>query len=294
MRVLANGVHLFFDVEGAQLVPDGSHMRQRPVVIALHGGPGADHSTLKPALSPLADVAQIVYLDHRGHGRSDDGPQERWTLDQLADDVVAFCDALGIDHPIVYGQSLGAMIALIYAVRHPDHPRALLLVAASAVGYALSVERVTEAFRRVGGDRAAEVYRRDAELSTADSHEEWMVECLPYLSSQPSVREAMAEWRARIVPRPFAVHLALNTEMKTMDLRPTLSQITCPTLLLVGDRDPETPPEDSEEIAEFISKCRVVRIPDAGHTLFRDQPAAALREARRFIEVLESPTAPVE
>jgi pimeloyl-ACP methyl ester carboxylesterase len=78
--------------------------------------------------------------------------------------------------------------------------------------------------------------------------------------------------------------------MKTMDLRPTLSQVTCPALLLVGESDPETPPEDSEEIAKLVSSGRVVRIPDAGHTLFRDQPATALREARRFIEGLGSPT----
>lgn len=290
MRVLVNGVHLFFDVEGAQVVPDGPRMRERPILVALHGGPGGDHSTLKPALSPLADIAQIVYVDYRGHGRSEDGPTERWTLDQLAEDVVGLCDALDITHPVVYGQSLGAIVALRYASLHPDHPRALLLVAASAVGYGLSVERVTEAFRRVGGDRAAEVYRRDAEHPTEDTHEEWMIECFPYLSAQPGVREAMAESRARIVPRAHDVHLALNAEMKTMDLRPALLQITCPTLLLVGEADPETPPEDADEIASLISQGRVVRVPGAGHTLFRDQPEAALLEARHFIQGQSAPS----
>ena len=96
MHVSVNGVRLFFDVEGAKLVPDGPVMREKPVLLMLHGGPGADHSIYRPAYSALADIAQIVYLDHRGNGRSEDGPRESWNLAQWGDDVRAFCDALGI------------------------------------------------------------------------------------------------------------------------------------------------------------------------------------------------------
>ena len=66
MHVSVNGVRLFFDVEGAKLIPDGPVMREKPVLLMLHGGPGADHSIYQPAYSALADIAQIVYLDHRG------------------------------------------------------------------------------------------------------------------------------------------------------------------------------------------------------------------------------------
>ena len=96
MHVSVNGVRLFFDVEGAKLVPDGPVMREKPVLLMLHGGPGADHSIYRPAYSALADIAQIVYLDHRGNGRSEDGPRESWNLAQWGDDVRAFCDVLGI------------------------------------------------------------------------------------------------------------------------------------------------------------------------------------------------------
>ena len=96
MHVSVNGVRLFFDVEGAKLVPDGPVMREKPTLLMLHGGPGADHSIYRPAYSALADIAQIVYLDHRGNGRSEDGPKEGWNLAQWGDDVHAFCEALGI------------------------------------------------------------------------------------------------------------------------------------------------------------------------------------------------------
>src|SRR4051812_41656139 len=95
MHVHVNGVRLFFDVEGTKFVPDGPVMREKPTLLLLHGGPGADHSTFRPAYSALADIAQIVYLDHRGNGRSEDGPREAWNLAQWGDDVAAFCDARG-------------------------------------------------------------------------------------------------------------------------------------------------------------------------------------------------------
>jgi proline iminopeptidase len=82
MHVRVNGVRLFFDVEGAKLVPDGPAMREKPTLLLLHGGPGFDHSIYKPAYSALADAAQVIYLDHRGNGRSEDGPREGWNLAQ--------------------------------------------------------------------------------------------------------------------------------------------------------------------------------------------------------------------
>ncbi|MEH2624379.1 hypothetical protein V1292_002434 [Bradyrhizobium sp. AZCC 1719] len=51
MHVPVNGVRLFFDVEGAKFVPDGPVMREIPVVLMLHGGPGFDHSIYRPAYS---------------------------------------------------------------------------------------------------------------------------------------------------------------------------------------------------------------------------------------------------
>src|SRR4029450_5704678 len=134
MHVFVNGVRLFFDVEGASLVPDGPAMREKPTLVLLHGGPGFDHSIYKPAFSALSDIAQVVFLDHRGNGRSEPGRRESWTLAQWADDVHAFCETLGIARPIVYGASFGGTVALAYATRHPAHPAKLILVSTEAAG----------------------------------------------------------------------------------------------------------------------------------------------------------------
>jgi len=77
MKIDIDNVTLFFDVDGEALVPDGAVMRERPTLLLLHGGPGFDHSSLKPFFSRFADIAQVVYLDHRGMGRSDRGTSRR-------------------------------------------------------------------------------------------------------------------------------------------------------------------------------------------------------------------------
>jgi pimeloyl-ACP methyl ester carboxylesterase len=125
------GVRLFVDIEGAGLVPQGASMREKPTPVLLHGGPGYDHSGFKPAFSRLADVAQIVYFDHRGHGRSDRRPPSEWTLDTFADDVVRLCDALGVTNPIVLGQSFGGFVAQRYLARHPAHAGKVILSSTS-------------------------------------------------------------------------------------------------------------------------------------------------------------------
>src|SRR5258707_3428686 len=187
MHVSVNGVRLFFDVEGAKFVPDGRVMREKPVLLMLHGGTGFDHSIYRPAYSALADIAQIVYLDHRGNGRSEDGPRASWNLAQWGDDVRAFCDALGIVNPIVLGASFGGMVALAYATRHPAHPSKLILISTAAAGGSHRERRVA-LFERFGGPEAGALARRRFfEMQGHDeaSLEAWRRLALPHYFGTP-------------------------------------------------------------------------------------------------------------
>jgi proline iminopeptidase len=158
MRVEIGGCRLFFDVEGAKLRPDGPRMREVPTLLLLHGGPGADHSIFKPAHSQLADIAQVVYFDHRGDGRSDGRDDaERWRLAQWGDDVKAMCDALEIERPIVMGVSFGGYVAMAYALRHPEHPAKLILCSTAASPSKIAVQ--VEVFERLSGVAAGAAAR---------------------------------------------------------------------------------------------------------------------------------------
>src|SRR6187551_3577458 len=128
MHVDVNGTRIWFDADGPALVPSGSAMRHRPTVVLIHGGPGTyDHSYFKPDFARLTSAAQVIYLDLRGHGRSARGEPEDWSFELCADDVRAFCDALGITSPVVYGHSMGGFVAMLYGARHPGHAAGLVL-----------------------------------------------------------------------------------------------------------------------------------------------------------------------
>ncbi len=128
MHVEINGTRLWFDVDGPALVPDAEHMRERPTVILVHGGPGSyDHSYFKPHFEQLTDEAQVVYLDLRDHGRSARHDPAGWSFEACADDLRAFCDALGIVRPVIFGHSMGGIIAMLHEARHPGRAGGLIL-----------------------------------------------------------------------------------------------------------------------------------------------------------------------
>jgi pimeloyl-ACP methyl ester carboxylesterase len=115
MRISLGDVSLWFDVSGPSVIPQGDTTAERPVVVAVHGGPGLDHMTVKSALGPLAGDFQVVYFDLRGHGRSDHSSAEFWNMRTWADDLRRLCDALGLDKPVVLGSSFGGFVALANA-----------------------------------------------------------------------------------------------------------------------------------------------------------------------------------
>ncbi len=278
MRIQVGDVRLFFDVEGAKLVPDGPSMRERPTLIVLHGGPGFDHSSFKPHFSELVDVAQIVYLDHRGNGRSDRGEKAEWNLARWGDDVRAFCEALDIEKPIVLGQSFGGMVAMSYATRHPDHPGQLILSSTTAK---TRLDRVYDAFERLGGLEvrgAAERYWTNPGPETLPDYAKY---CLPRYSQTPQDPDGSRRtvWNFEVM-----FHFGGGEDL-TFDLLPDLPKIVCPTLVLVGEEDPITPPADSDDIAAALTVDRVLveRFPGCGHGVFRDAPKRAFEVIRDFV-----------
>lgn len=284
MHVLVNGVRLFFDVEGASLAPEGPTMREKPTLVLLHGGPGLDHSIYKPSFSALADIAQVIFLDHRGNGRSDPGPQESWTLAQWGDDVRGFCEALGIARPIVFGASFGGMVAMAYATRHPEHPAKLILVSTEAAGDTY-LERRVALFERFGGPEVGALARRrfldgHTDKATLDT---WLRLAFPHYTRTP--RDPQVLQRAVRRPEVTRWFTRPGGESHTFNLFPALSRIQCPTLVLGGEEDPMTPIECQAEIAAALPAniVRFERFPGCGHAVLPDAPERAMTVIRHFI-----------
>ena len=278
MRVQVGDIRMFFDVEGAKLRPDGQTMREVPTLILLHGGPGFDHSVFKPDLSGLADIVQIVYLDHRGNGRSDRSSAAKWNLDQWGDDLRAFCAALEIGRPIVMGESFGGMVAMAYATRHPEHPAKLILASTSAK---IRPDRSIKVFERLGGNEARDIAARFFEDPSPEQMKPYIDKCLPLYNQRPR----SAGWMERSVQNFELTEFFFKGEIRSFDLLPQLARIKCPTLITAGELDPITPIESAEDIAAAIpaGRARLERFKNAGHGTHHDEPEHFDRVIREFI-----------
>ena len=265
MEVQAGGTRLWFDVDGASLVPDGPAMRERPTVVLLHGGPGGfDHSYFKPDFARLSEVAQVVYLDLFGHGRSEWGVPDEWTFELCADKVFEFCEALGIESPVVLGHSLGALVALSYGSRHPDQPGALVI----QNGFArFDHPRIVEHFRRFGGDEIGDIVQRSfggegEPVSEEQGARAWAV----YGPWVP-----LAEEFARTVPNRDLNRPGI-ARLRAFDVVDQLGAISCPALVCVGELDPVAPVDAAREVANAIPGARLDVLEGAGHFPWRDVP----------------------
>ena len=284
MKIQVNGINLYFDVQGASLRANGDTMRELPTVILLHGGPGADHSGYKPDFTALTDVAQVIYLEHRGNGRSDDGPPELSPLAQWADDLVAFCDALGIVKPVVYGASFGGMVLMAYATRHPEHAGKLVLVSTSAQATAHTDAKIAM-FTRLGGAAAGELARRrfvEGDTSPA-LLKDWINIAFPFYTQTPLSPDLL---RRVVMKQPVRERFfGPGGEGRTMDMLHELSRIQCPTLVMGGARDPMTPIECQRDIAAAIPQhlLRYREFENCGHGVIPDAPIEAMALLREFI-----------
>jgi pimeloyl-ACP methyl ester carboxylesterase len=265
MQIDVNGMRLWFDVDGPAVVPDGSEMRQRPTVVLVHGGPGSfDHSYFKPDFARLAEHAQVVYLDLRGHGRSDWGEAAAWSFEACADDVRVFCDTIGIARPIVFGHSMGGPIVLLYGARHPGHAAGLIVQS----GFARwDLPRVVEGFRRAAGDQVAELAARGygGDPTTEDEDARVFAAFGPHVPDE----EQLVRGRQNLEFNPHGMEL-----IRGLDIVDQLGRVDAPTLVSVGRLDPVTPVAAAEEIVGALPEgiARLEVVDGAGHFTWLDAP----------------------
>lgn len=280
MRVdIGGGTRLFVDVVGSSLCPTPDAMVLKPTLVLLHGGPGSDHSSFRPYFDRFADTHQVLYVDQRGQGRSDERHESNeWRLDTWADDVVRLCAALEVERPVVLGLSFGGFVAIRYAARHPQHPSKMVLANTLARRDAPLIE---SRFAERGGPEAAASYHR-VYVDGDTSPEAWSDYArlnLPLYGNTPSGFGPRRSWDNHRVLVDF------HESFFDMDLRDDVTRIEAPTLVLAGRDDPMTPHECSSEIlrhlAEGIGQLEIVD--GAGHGTHRDQPEETERIIRAFL-----------
>lgn len=276
MQIKVNGVRLFFDIEGPAYAVKENSLEQRPPLLILHGGPGIDHSPYRELGQHLSPFFQVIYLDQRGSGRSESGSPETWNLETWAADVYHFCEALGLEKPLVLGHSFGGYVAQTYASLFPQHP-ARLILAGTAPRF--MKERSLAAFEAWGGAHAADVARKFF-AAPLQHFQEYLGVCYPLYGMKPVPPEVMA----RMVIKLDIADFFVGGAMQSFDLRPQLKHIASPVLILSAERDVIATPADIEDLKEALRPELVTHHPchESGHEIFRDAADESVAAILRF------------
>jgi len=276
-----NGVEIYFDIEGSGLVPEGPTMKEKEVCFVLHGGPGMDHSYFKPHLSPLADDMQLIYVDHRNTGRSARVPLETCTIEQMADDVEALRQYLGLGKVNVMGNSFGGFWALTYALRHQDAINKLVLITTSP-SYAFYEAAKVEAARKGTPEQIAAVPDVfEGKITSDDDFTKWwdIMAPLYYHRWDENLREGFK----RGTSNAECASYMFRDVIPSYDVRSRLAEITVPTLVLGGRHDWVTPVGESETIAAGIPGSELVIFEESGHLPFVEEQDRFMDVVRRFM-----------
>jgi len=270
------------------LVPDGLEMRERPVLFMLHGGPGGDHVSFKSTPAALTDVAQLVFIDHRGSGRSAAGDPESWTLENNIEDLEALRKYLGLDRIAMLGSSYGGIVAQGYAVRYPERVNNLIL------GSTSPSYRFMDESKKIVAERCNEEQQEicqllwDGNFQSMDQLHDFYRLMQPMYSvsfnaeSEIDQQKFQEGWH-RGIRNYQQLNMGFGDFLRTFDYIDELHKITCPTLVMAGAHDWICPPSQSRLIAEKIPRAHLKVFPHSSHAIASDEPEAFLAAIRGFL-----------
>lgn len=260
----------------------------RPIFI-LHGGPDFDHTYLLPDMDRLSGDFRLIYYDQRGRGRSSGNVQpEDVSIQSEIEDLEALRDYFRLESVAVLGHSWGGVLAMEYAIRHPDRVSHLILMntaPASHDDYALFRQ---EFVKKLGDDAE----KRQA-LSSSAAYAEgdpdtvaayYRIQYGATVKRPGDLEKVIASLRSSFtkesILKSWAIEDRLMDEtwgLSEYDLLPELRRLSIPTLVIHGDYD-FVPVECSVHIAQSIQGARLVVLEDTGHFSYLESPNA-VREA---------------
>jgi pimeloyl-[acyl-carrier protein] methyl ester esterase len=244
-------------------------------LVMLHGW-GMNSSVWADFAHQLASDYRVTLIDLPGHGRSPYRGQlalEGWAVD---------CLAVAPPKAIWIGWSLGSMVALQAAQLAPERVAGVIVVAgmprfvqADDWPHAMA-PRTLDLFIQALGDDHGKALERFLALQMLGSD-----------LSQENLRRLKHRLRERPDPHPKALEAGLDL-LKSADLRPALSELTCPTAWLYGDRDTLAPSKASQLLPVWLPRVVTEVIPGAAHTPFLSHPTETRRAVGRFLEQFDA------
>jgi pimeloyl-ACP methyl ester carboxylesterase len=250
---------------------------QGPDLVLIHGIASNLGQWQLSILPSLTGDFRVTMYDLRGHGYSD-MPPSGYTPAHMVGDFSGLMDYLSITQATILGHSYGGVVALYYAVLHPE--RVDKLVIADAGIPCLEPGRGRDALL----DRCREILRRE-NIDVPDEK----AEDVPYLMEQLLNRRRFS-WRGMGVRRAMARLSRLSDttsfgqeyrEASDLTLE-MIRQIQAPVLLIYGDRSPLT--VSFQSLRENLPNCRAVIIPNGGHFFLLEHPKVVVEHVRDFLQ----------
>ncbi len=257
---ISHGARLYWRQDGAA---------DKPAIVLLTSI-GTDMSIYDPVVPLLTPDFRVLRMDTRGHGASD-APAGDYSLDLLADDVLAVMDAAGVAKATICGISLGAMIAMALAPRAPERVEAMILACTSpAMDPTVWNDRLT--LIRAEGLGAITEAVMGRFFSDA------------FRAQHPNAVQTV---RAGMLAQSVDGYCGCGAAIRDMALLDGLPSITAPTLVITGAKDAATPfGGHGERIVSAIPGARHQQVGGA-HIPSLEAPAALAGAVRDFVgEVL--------
>ena len=245
---------------------------QGPAIVLGHGFGGSARNFRAQARA-LKPRFRVVRFDARGHARSEAPADPRaYEPEAFVGDVSRVLDQVGVPEAVIGGLSMGAGVALRYALAHPERTRALVLAAfppgnATPGSFGAIAHELADAIEREGLERAGERFV-------------WG----PASGLDPRAAALIRQGFLEHPPHGLAHTLRrlIAVQPTVAEMRDALVAVTRPVLVIVGEND-RSSLGASRELADALPDARLAVIPAAGHLVNVAQPAAFNAEVARFL-----------
>lgn len=285
------------------LVPAASKKKPFPIVY-LHGGPGGHiREGLIQTLAPLAREGYDIYFyDQIGSGASDRlADITAYTIERQIRDLAAITEKLGSGRVILIGQSWGGILAMLFAIMHPEKVERLVLTSPGPIFPVHkdlqqlhppdSIHLTAPIFTNAQGNQTANSIRTKAMKFFAtrlgrklapDKEADAFATYLNYEVDKSTVCDT-----SKILPMDagsgfYAGVMTFNDLLKIKDYRSAFSEVKTPVLVIKGECDNQ-PWGYTKEYLDVLQNSRLTIIPGAGHFLWVEQSELYLNEIRQFL-----------
>jgi pimeloyl-ACP methyl ester carboxylesterase/DNA-binding CsgD family transcriptional regulator len=218
----------------------------------------------------IGAFARVIAFDKRGMGLSDPGA---YTVELVVDDALAVLDACGVERVVVFGVSEGGCAATMLAATRPDRVSAMV-----QYGTYARIARTEDYPEGIPAESTRRFWdQMIARWGDPASLDHWA----PSLAHDPELREWWARWlRSGVSPGAMRT---LGLMYEELDVRPSLSAVRVPTLVLYRAEDRVVPPALSRAVARGIAGAREVELDGADHLFLAGDQDVMIDEIEEFV-----------